>query len=146
MSDYTKVYNTATGDTILASDFNTEFSAIEAAVNSKMDAVDFASGTVSFSTVAASGAANASVAHGLGTDDIDFGCTVRGTDAIGLGGLLVNACLVGADSRHLYMVHPNAGTIPTPTGASSSGNIDIYVTNTDVDSQDIIVHWWARKR
>lgn len=40
MSDYTKVFNKSTGDTIAAADFNTEFASIETAVNSKYDSND----------------------------------------------------------------------------------------------------------
>lgn len=96
-----------------------------------------------FSSVgAASDSADAAIAHGLGTDDIDFGMKITGST-----NLLIEAALVDTNGFETIgrtsVGVTNLATAPTP---GAVGNLVLRARNGHSSSQDIIVHWWARKR
>lgn len=109
--------------------------------------LSFATGSQTFSAVGASAnGTTVSATHGLGSDDIDFGCTVTGSLAWGAGGDSVSAAILGADGRFSVQHSIGSAVGPTILSVAASGDIKINARNNYSSSQDITVNWWARRR
>jgi len=90
-------------------------------------------------------------AHGLGTDNIDFGFTVSEAGTLGATGLTsVGASALSSNDR--FLSHATGfATVPsdpsTTANSPATGNIRINVfNNSGVTTNSIKVHLWARKR
>ena len=83
-------------------------------------------------------------AHGLGTNDIDWGFSVRGSSASGQ--LMVDTA--DSNGQHLaYLGIQWDGTqMNTPSTTASSGEITIKVQNLVGTNNIITVKMWARAR
>ena len=103
---------------------------------------DWANGTYTSGSLATSGTANTTVAHGLGTDDIDFGAKVVGSDGTTYGSVAVAIFDTSGYSVHAGLPNPSANITPSKPAA---GNLYIGVLN-DGATQTVTVHWWARIR
>lgn len=108
---------------------------------------DYASGSHTFSAVAANTFTEiTTIAHGLGSDNIDFGFKVTGSD---VGGRNQISTLV-SDANDYRVFMPANGSVFVPVSAIStpaSGNLSIGVlTNSGTPTQDVTIDWWARRR
>ena len=101
-------------------------------------------GTFFTAGVAAGATVSTDVALGLGTDDLDFGGSVRGGSSINTVGSAVKGAVVGFDERFV-LIGPT-GTDPTLTPPLVSGSIRIIGRNNHTAAQGVYVYWWARKR
>lgn len=101
--------------------------------------VDFAVGSYTTASLVNGGVDERSVAHGLGTDNIDFGMTIFGSSALP-SGRSVSGTALGTDKR--FMTVGSTNVFPSLPAA---GNLRIAVINDTAD-QTITVNWWARKR
>lgn len=109
-----------------------------------------ATGTKVFTGVTGSGGASEDMAipHGLGTDNIDFGMNIRGSNAVIVNKVKISAAMLGLNGRFMSVLEYNLSS-PAPfiNGSEpASGNIGIIVFNNSAVTQDITVDWWARVR
>jgi hypothetical protein len=103
----------------------------------------FASGTFTTASLASSGVEEGPIAHGLGTDDIDFGFSLIGSDAAIVNSVLCSGALIGTDKRVKYVGSTGSNT---PTSLPSAGNLNYLLRNGSGVTQTVTVKWWARKR
>lgn len=96
-------------------------------------------GTYTTAVLASPGQDERSVAHGLGTDDIDIGISLFGSNIIP-GAQSVSGTAMGADKRFVTV-----GGSVIYLSPPAPGNVAIAVRN-DGGDQTITVNWWARKR
>ena len=82
-------------------------------------------------------------AHGLGTDDIDFGGTLEFSDTNQSN--KKGACILGVVGRRVSLNASAVGT-NTLTANPASGDIGAFFYNAGLNSQTITLHWWARTR
>lgn len=114
---------------------------------------DFTSGTVTFTNVTATtDGTPQDIAHGLGTDDLDFNFTIGedsgAASSPGLVGLsLIGASCISAGGR-IIQKGANIPTDPNLTAhAPAAGNIRFNIRNNSGGSTNSIkLYWWARKR
>jgi len=83
------------------------------------------------------------IAHGLGTDNIDLGLTIRGSVDSIANGQVFNANLATVSAVGLGA--PPAFIATTP-GTPAAGNLGIVIINNSTGTQNITVDWWARVR
>ena len=110
----------------------------------------FASTTLTFTDVAAaSDGTPQNWAHGLGTDDIDFGFTISEDGVLGANSLsAITGALLNADNRFISS-NPNSGpSDPNNTTQSpAEGNIRVNVRlAAGTGTNSIKVHIWAKVR
>lgn len=105
-------------------------------------------GTLTFSGVSATSVGTLqTITHGLGTDDVDFGCTVRGDDATFANKTSLSlAKMCGVDGRCFLVDMLDSSTIPVFPVAPSAGEVDVNVYNGLGGADDIIVNYWIRIR
>jgi hypothetical protein len=109
----------------------------------------FAATTLTFTSVSATtDGTPQNWAHGLGTDDVDFGFTVQGPSA--KSAYLFSAAAMGANGAIVYLVSGGASAPSDPDTPSSdapaAGNISVNVRNGDGSTNTILVHVWAKTR
>lgn len=84
------------------------------------------------------------VAHGLGTDDIEFGGTVYGSTGIALGGLNVEGIIIAPDGRFVR-IGQNLGAA-TVIALPAAGSVRISLYNNYGSAQNVTMHYWIRAR
>lgn len=110
--------------------------------------IGVASTTLTFSSVApgADGTAQ-NWAHGLGTDDVDFGITVEHDNAA-VSYTTKAAAAIGANGA--WAMFGDGSGLPAdpnvPANAPATGNIRVNVRNLAGSTSTIRVHIWARTR
>ena len=105
----------------------------------------FASGSYTTASLAQNGVDERDVSHGLGTDNIDMGFSLVGSDASSVNRTLMHGIAQRPDGQFIQM---SAGILlPTPAATlPSSGDMRINVEQEAALSQTITVYWWARAR
>lgn len=108
----------------------------------------FASTTLTFASVAAAtDGTPQNWAHGLGTDDIDFGITVEHDNAA-VSYTTKAAAAIGANGA--WAMFGDGSGLPAdpnvPADAPATGNIRVNVRNLAGSTSTIRVHIWARAR
>ena len=104
--------------------------------------------TGTFTTASTSAGAQAAenVAHGLGSDDIDFGASCHGSRAFDSGGLTIWGIWTLPDKSTDMFGTIGDGTAPSTSALPSTGEVRVTVRNNHSIAQTIVVNWWARKR
>jgi hypothetical protein len=119
----------------------TNAAASAAAAAASAASINFASGTFTTASLAVGvEEESGDIAHGLGTDDIDFGFKVTGSVS---GGLFAD---VGIKDANDYVVTQVTNLAVNSITTPAAGNINIGVTQRAGAAQTITVHWWARSR
>lgn len=110
----------------------------------RLQAGTVATGSYTFTSVGVGATPSIiTIAHGLGTDDLDIGLTVRGSvDSI------ANAQLFTANGGTASVVGLGAppAFISTSPGLPAAGNLGIVAINNSTGTQNLIIDWWARVR
>jgi hypothetical protein len=84
--------------------------------------------------------------HGLGTEDIDFGCSVLGSISSGTSRSSITVILENSEGYIVSMRATADDDVTSAPTLPAVGDITIRVDNTSAASQDIIVRAWARVR
>jgi len=109
----------------------------------------FATGSQPFTVAGVSDGTPVNVAHGLGTDDIDFGFTFAQTAGIVAALINFSVTVMDTNGYHSFLHGPSFQLPADPilnTDAPSAGNLRMNVRNGSVNTIDLTIRWWARKR
>ena len=144
-TNYLTLYNLVVG----AEDYPATFTAFLTQLTADMAAVDttqYATQVLTFSAVAATADGTAlNWAHGLGTDNIEFGFTLR--SSLNAATNEISAVVTSVNRSFVAYIPGTPPADPTPSGTlPPSGSLRVNVRNLSVTPQDIIVNIWARTR
>lgn len=104
-----------------------------------------ATGTYTTASLATGAGDERWVSHGLGTDDVDFGAVLYGSNTLGDGKQNVIGRIAGPLGEFTDFGYADAQSFSF-SGLPTTGNLAIIVKNNHSASQSITVKWWARTR
>lgn len=105
----------------------------------------FSSGSYTTASLATNATDERNVSHGLGTDDVDMGFSLLGSDATVELQVVCHGIMRRPDGHFIRVEY--AGIITTPPATlPATGDLKIKVENEDPNAQTITVNWWARRR